>query len=190
MNTTKDKIITFRLCFQSNLISIEKWFRNFFNDVACIIINSKLSWILNYYSLNALHTLFIIMLRRNKIKCYCQFNFLRIRFFEIIYDVFQVWSNFILLLIGFYFYHLYFCIQNNCCSKNYQLLLVCNNLTVFDLFFMLKKVPNISHYFVFNYFIFFFLSRKISDIFNYSVMYFFTKSKSISYIFFLIFFKP
>ena len=90
-------------------------------------------------------------------------------------------------MIGFYFYHLYFCIQNNCCSKNYQLLLVCNNLTVFDLFFMLKKVPNISHYFVFNYFIFFFLSRKISDIFNYSVMYFFTKSKSISYIFFLSF---
>ena len=40
------------------------------------------------------------------------------------------------------------------------------------IFFMLKKVPNISNYSTFNSFIFFFQSKKISYIINCSIIYF------------------
>ena len=42
------------------------------------------------------YTLFpIIIIRRNKINFYCELNFPRVRFFEIICVIFYVWSNFI-----------------------------------------------------------------------------------------------
>ena len=52
--------------------------------------------------------------------------------------------------------------------------------------FMVKKVPNISNYFVFD-FILFFQSKKVSFFFNCSVIYLFFYSKKICYIYFFFF---
>ena len=50
-------------------------------------------------------------------------------------------------------------------------------------FFMLKKVPNIFNYYVFDCFIFFFQSKKILHICNYGDIYFYFYSKRNPYIF-------
>ena len=62
-------------------------------------------------------------------------------------------------MIRFYCYHHYFPIQYSYCSNNYLLLLVSNNFVLF-----LKKLCNISIYFIFDYFIFFFRFKKIYNI--------------------------
>ena len=46
--------------------------------------------------------LFITVFKRNKINCYCQFKFQRIRAFEITSDAFKVWLNFIKVLSDSY----------------------------------------------------------------------------------------
>ena len=39
MNTIKDNIIKSPWCFQSNLITIKKWFKKKFNNIICFAIN-------------------------------------------------------------------------------------------------------------------------------------------------------
>ena len=72
------------------------------------------------------HKLFIIIFRNHIL------DFLCIRFFEIVYDIFSVWS---LLKCSssdsVYFCHHYFLIQYMYYSNHYLLLLVLNNLLLF-----------------------------------------------------------
>ena len=67
MNTIKNKITTSHWCFQSNLISVKKWFKKFFNNFFCVITNHE------FYVITLwMHcTLFVSVIRRNKINYYC-----------------------------------------------------------------------------------------------------------------------
>ena len=67
MNTIKDKITTFHWCFRSNLISIKKWFKKFFDKFIYFIINYEFFVITLWMHCK----LFIIVFRRNKLNCYC-----------------------------------------------------------------------------------------------------------------------
>ena len=46
MKTIKDKITTCNWCFQSNFISIKKWFKKYFNNLICFVINHDLDGII------------------------------------------------------------------------------------------------------------------------------------------------
>ena len=153
MNTIKDKVTTSHLCFQSNLISIKKSSKNFFNNFICIIINHK-SYII---SLWMHYTLFIIFFRRNKINCYCWLNFARIRYFEIIYDIFWVLCNFLQIFFNWQ------CFISVAVTSIFNIIVTAKStyscLFVIIFFLILKKVSNISCYSIFICFNFFFQSK-------------------------------
>ena len=126
MNTSKDKITTSHWCFQFSLISIKKWLRNFFNNFICFI-NFKLS-------------LFVYITRSSSwsskdIKLIAIVNWIFhvsdvLRSFMISFKYGLILLRYssidsVLLLLTFFFR-----IQYICCSKNYLLLLVCNNLVL------------------------------------------------------------
>ena len=103
-----------------------------------------------------------IIFRRNKSNCYCWLNFPSVRFFEIIYDIFYVWPNFVKVFfwVIVFFYNLYFYIQYNCYSRTYWLIYwfiysITSYCFIITSSFMLKIIPNL-----FNCFIFFFWSKK------------------------------
>ena len=73
------------------MISIKKWFKKLFDNYISSIINHDFHVITLWMH----YVLFISVFRRNKINCYCWLNFPCVRFFEIIYDKFHVWFNFI-----------------------------------------------------------------------------------------------
>ena len=126
-----------------------------------------------------------------------QFNSISVKMY-----VKKFFSNFICFAINHDFIKIFF---NTQCSISitvtFMFNIVVNPKIAYSywfmiIFFMLKKVPNISDYSIFSCFILFFQSEKISYIFNCSVMYFFFQSKNIScifdcsalYFFFLVFF--
>ena len=138
----------------------------FFYNFLCFIINHDFCVVTFWMH----YTLFIrIIFKRNKINCYCWLNFPRVKFFEIIYDIFfQEWSNLvkIFLCVIVLFYHLYFYIQNNFYSKNYWLIYwFIYWITLYWFirisFFMFKVIPSVCNYFVFNCFVFFFWSKRV-----------------------------
>ena len=144
INAIKDKITNSHQFFQPNLISIKRWFRMFFSGFIYLI--SMLSWYLWMHFM-----LFISVFRRNTVKCFCKLNFRYIRYFAIIYDIFQAWFNFVKVFFqgireGFCLGILIAAIKYTCCYRFLMIFL-----------FLLRKVLYISHDSVlywFNYFVF------------------------------------
>ena len=169
MNTIKDKLAPFHWCFKPNLISKKKWFKrsSITYNFICFSINHDVYAITLWIH----YTLFINVFSKNKVSCYCQLNFSRIKIFKIIYDVSQIWSNFIKIFFNwqcFISISVTFLFNIICAPKitySYWLMII--------FFFLLKKFPNLPNYSVFDCCIFLFQSEKISFIFNYFVIYFF-----------------
>ena len=61
-----------------------EWFKKFFYNIICFIVNFDF-YIITFW---VHYMLSIVICRRNKVICYCQLNFQRVRFFEVINDVF------------------------------------------------------------------------------------------------------
>ena len=61
MNIVKDKITTSHWCFQTNLISLKKWFKSFFNNFIFVVINHEFYVV----ALSIYYALFIIVFIRN-----------------------------------------------------------------------------------------------------------------------------
>ena len=89
MKTIKNKITTFHWGLQPNFISFKKLSKRLFSNFICFIINN------DFYvaSLWMHYALFNSVFGRNKVNCYCYLNFPCVRYFEIIYDTFQVCLN-------------------------------------------------------------------------------------------------
>ena len=86
----------------TNLISVKKSFWKIFDNFFCFIMNHKL-----HLTILWMHfTLFITVFRRNKVNCYCSLNFTYIRFFYIIYDIFQLWFNFIKVFLNYFIFNI------------------------------------------------------------------------------------
>ena len=118
------------------------------------------------FFLNA-YTFSIVAFKRNKVDCYCQLIFSWILFFEIFHDVFQVWSNFNKI-----FFHWWCFVPNNISfifNISNAIKITYSYWVVIIFFFLFKNVLNISIDFLFDCFIFFFWSKKISYVFNYVV---------------------
>ena len=77
-----------------------------------------------------------------------------------------------------YFYHCFLIFNIIITSK-----IIYSYWFIITFFFILKKIPNICNRFIFDWFIFFFQSNKISYIFNCCVIYFCFQSNKICYIF-------
>ena len=134
------------------------------------------------------YTLFIIIYGRDKVICYCYLNFLFVRFFKIIYDVFWIWSNFTEIFFNiWYFISITITFIFNTIVSPKIVYSYCFMIIVF-FFFTLKKIQNISEYSIFNCFSFLFLYKKICVSL---IAVFFFQSKKISYIFnYSFFFRP
>ena len=121
MNIIKGKLTTSHFCFQIILISVTEWFKKFLETFICIIINHD--WM--HYML-----FIIIIFKRNKSIVTVNLilhvsDFLRLVMISFKYDLILLrYSSTDSVL----FLSPLFCIQYNYYSKNYQLLLVYNNL--------------------------------------------------------------
>ena len=129
--------------FQYSLLN--HWFHNFL----CFFINRDfyiiIFWMHHKLFLQLIAIIFLI---------FHVLDFLRLFLISLKYGLIDSEID-ILQLIVFHFYHHYFHIQYNLAQK-----ITCSCWFVI-IFFLLNKVSNISNNFAFNYFVFFFQSKKI-----------------------------
>ena len=125
MTTTKNKITTSHWCVEWNMIAIKKWFKTFFSNLICFIINNDI-YVITFW----MHMLFIIIFRRNKLIAIANWIFHISDFLRL----FMVSLKYGLILLsysstaGVLFLSPLLSYSINYYSKNYLFLLVDNNL--------------------------------------------------------------
>ena len=137
----------------------------FFDNPICFILNHDFYVIILYDSFLCYHSLCITCsssLEEKKLIGIVNCT----RFFEFIYDVFQVWSDFMKVFLDLQdFISIIIAFIFN--------IIAAMKVTYSDwfviIFFLSKKVLDMSNYSVLDFFIFLFQSKKISYIFSYVV---------------------